>query len=348
VIAPQNMTDLDRYAVDQYLMRGGTLFVAAGNYQLSQDQFTGGIALSPVESGLQEMLEAYGVKVEPSLVMDTQNASIAIPVTRNVGGVIVQEIQGLNYPFFVDIRQDGMRRDHPILTNLTAVTLNWASPLTLDEDREATTLLKSSSNTWTRTNLDIQPDLERYPELGFPVEGEQHSYPLAALVEGSFDSFFKDKPSPFETPASEQGDQAGADAETETASAGLIESSPPSARLIVVGSSEFLNDTVSQFSLGLGRDTGLEAQQFIQNMVDWATEDTDLLAIRSRGTTRVLDPLSDRDETIWEVLNYAFALVSVVVIGLLWLVRKRTEKPMVLVPQDGAVNVTQELQESAS
>ncbi len=32
VIAPQNMTDKERYAIDQYLMRGGSVIVGAGNY----------------------------------------------------------------------------------------------------------------------------------------------------------------------------------------------------------------------------------------------------------------------------------------------------------------------------
>jgi len=36
VIAPQNMSDKERYAIDQYLMRGGSVIVGAGNYSIAQ------------------------------------------------------------------------------------------------------------------------------------------------------------------------------------------------------------------------------------------------------------------------------------------------------------------------
>src|SRR5207244_1385265 len=54
IVGPQNMTDKERYAVDQFLMRGGSVFVAAGNYQMSVGQ-SGGLDLQPVANGLQDM-----------------------------------------------------------------------------------------------------------------------------------------------------------------------------------------------------------------------------------------------------------------------------------------------------
>ncbi len=234
VVAPQNMTDADRFAIDQYLMRGGAVVVAAGNYALNPDPMTGQLAISPIADVLREMLAQYGLSVEQSLVMDRQNEPFPVPVTRNLGGVQVQEIQALNYPFFVDIRQNGMDTKSPMLANLPAVTLNWASPITVDTaknaNRQVTTLLQSSPNSWLRTDTNIQPDQQQYPDLGFPVEGEQKSYPLAVSVQGVFDSAFKGKPSPL---AAQPTPPAGVD-ETHPApppppapnSIGVIDSSP--------------------------------------------------------------------------------------------------------------------------
>ena len=59
-------------------------------------------------------------------------------------------------------------------------------------------LLRSSANSWLRTLPDATPVLQAYPELGFPVEGERAVRTLAVSVRGSFDSYFKDRPSPFE------------------------------------------------------------------------------------------------------------------------------------------------------
>lgn len=339
VVAPQNMTDNERYAIDQFLMRGGSVVVSAGNYVLNPDPMTGNLGIQPVEGGLNEMLDSYGISLGQSLVMDPQNEPFPVQVTRNAGGVQVREIQAISYPFFVDVRPDGMDRQSPILSNLPAVTLNWASPLTIDETKNAgrkvDILLQSSSASWLRTDTDIQPNLDQYPDLGFPIEGEQTSHPLAVSVQGSFESFFKDKPNPLEAPPADAGTD-GAPAQTETPPnvVGTIDSSPDTARLVVIGSAEFLNDIVFNISSNLTRDRYLNSLQFMQNTVDWSVEDLDLLTIRSRGTSaRVLAPMTERQQATWEYANYALALLAVIAIGVIWRIRQRNEMPMELVPQ---------------
>jgi ABC-2 type transport system permease protein len=339
VIAPQGMTDTDRYAIDQFLMRGGSVVVAAGNYIVNPDQFTGNLGVQPVSDGLRDMLASYGITVEESMVLDPQNEPFPVQIARNVGGLQVREIQALDYPFFVDIRADGMDRSNPILASLPAVTMNWVSPITVDEaqnaERQVEILLQSSPGSWLRTNTDIQPNQELYPELGFPVEGEQKSYPLAVAVQGRFESFFKGKPSPLEAAPESSGDGA-VPTVTEPPSpsgVGTIESSPETARLIVVGSAEFMNDLVFNLSSSLSGDRYQNSLQFMQNAVDWSVEDLDLLTIRSRGSAaRVLAPLNESQQSFWEYLNYGLALVSLVAIGLIWRTRQQNERPMELIP----------------
>ncbi|GIV81914.1 MAG: hypothetical protein KatS3mg051_1268 [Anaerolineae bacterium] len=221
VIAPENLTDVQRYAIDQYLMRGGTVFVAAGNYKINVDYFSGGLTLQPIEGNLQEMLAHYGVTVEKSVVLDPQNLPFPLQVTRTVGGFQVQEIRALDYPFFVDVRQNNMERGNPIMAQLPALMMTWASPVTVstpaedDEtasNRKVTTLFTSSNRSWTTTDTNIQPNTDIYPQYGFPVGSEQRSYPLAVVVEGTFESFFKGKPSPFEATA--EGEEATAETST--------------------------------------------------------------------------------------------------------------------------------------
>ncbi len=334
VIAPQGMTDQERYAVDQFLMRGGAVVVAAGNYMLNPDPFTGNLGVQLVEGGLGEMLESYGVTVEQALVLDPQNEPFPIQIARNLGDLQVREIQAIDYPFFVDVRPDGMDRESPILANLPAVTVNWASPVVVDEtknaERQVTTLLKSSPGSWLRTNPDIQPDLERYPQLGFPVEGEPQTYPLAVSVQGVFDSYFKDKPLPLAEPDADTDSTAQPTDQQTTI--GTIETSPETARLVVIGSAEFLNDIVFDLSASLTRDRYLNSLQFMQNTVDWSVEDLDLLTIRSRGTSaRVLVPLTDSQQSFWEGVNYVLALLALIGIGLIWRTQQRNEQPMELV-----------------
>ena len=338
VVAPQGMSDWERFAIDQYLMRGGALIMAAGNYAIAPDQFTGSLALRPLEGNLQEMLDAYGVQVGEELVMDPQNEPFPVPVIREVAGFQVQEVQALDYPFFVDIRPDGMDSESPIVANLPALTLNWASPLTVDQiknmDRQVTVLLQSSKDSWLRTNVDIQPNFDLYPDLGFAREGEAEPHTLAVSIQGIFDSTFEDIPAPI---AAE--DEFGVDGAT-TPAAGVIRTSPESARLVVIGSAEFLDDIVFDISSSLTRDRYLNSLQFIQNSVDWSVEDLDLLSIRSRGrATRVLSPAAESQQSFWEGLNYAIALLSLIGIGIVWNARRRNEQPMDLIPPKTATEI---------
>jgi ABC-2 type transport system permease protein len=344
VIAPQGMTDKELFAIDQYLMRGGAVILAAGNYVLSPQQLGGGIMMQTVEGGVNELLKSYGIEVQDALVMDPQNEPFPVQVPRNAGGVSVVEIRQINYPFFVDVRSDGMAADSPIVASLPAITLHWASPVEVDEeknqDRKTIVLLQSSPASWLRSDSDVNPDLQTYPEYGFPVEGDQGRRPLAVSVQGAFESYFKDRPSPFEGgaevpeplgPTSPDQPSTGPEANAEPV-LGTIDVSPESSRLVVVGSAEFVDDTVLEISRSLSQDRYLLNLQFIQNAVDWSVEDEDLLSIRSRGTyARLLQDLDSEQRSLWEGLNYAAALIGVVVIGIIWDVRRRGEEPMELV-----------------
>jgi len=334
IIAPQGMTDKERFAIDQYLMRGGSVVAAAGNYGITFDQFAGGLGLKPLEDGLREMLASYGIQVEESLVMDSQNEPFPIPIVRQVGGFQVQEIQAIEYPFFVDVRADGMAPESPIVSNLPAVTLNWTSPITIDEEknaeRQVTTLLQSSPESWTRTDINIQPDFELYPDLGFLMGDDKQSYTLAVSVQGIFESYFKDQPSPFTKSVTETE-------MVQDPMPGTIESSPETARLVVIGSAEFVDDAVFNISSQLAPDRYLGSLKLVQNAVAWSTEDLDLLDIRARGTyARVLAPLTEREQSVWEGVNYTAALLGLIVIAILSNTRRRNEQPMMLLPPDDA------------
>jgi ABC-2 type transport system permease protein len=336
LVSPQDLDDKARYAIDQYLMRGGAVVVATSNYMLTYDPYTGSLALQPIQGGINDLLETYGVKIDKPLVMDQQNEPFPMPVERQVNGMAIREIQALNYPFFADIRADGMDRTSPIVSKLSAVTLNWPSPVVADaaknQGRQVTTLLKSSPNSWLRTDPNINPDLVKYPGVGFPVEGQMASQPLAVAVRGAFPSFFAGKPSPLAQPIPTAAPNQPTPAPVAQVG-GAIESSPESARLVVVGSADFLTDAIFQVSSSLGADRYLNSLQLAQNAVDWSAEDLDLLGIRARGTiARVLKPLTAGQERFWEGLNYGLALLALISIGVIWRIWRRREKPMTLTP----------------
>jgi len=319
IIAPQNLTELEQYAIDQFLMRGGAVIMAVNSYKLDADPYQGYLTLSPVDTGLKEMLSSYGIDVQDLLVMDTQNAAFPVAVNRDVGGVQVQEIQAIDYPYFIDVRPSMMASDSLIVSGLPAISMDWASPVQVNkdqiQDREVTTLLSSSSDAWTSTDTNIQPDFDTYPDLGFPPSDSKSTYPLAISMTGTFDSYFKDKPVPTTTNADG----------TESAASGLvtINQSSTSSRLVVFGGAGFIDDFPLQLSSRLTQDYVVNNLSLLQNAVDWSVEDTDLLSIRSRGSsTRVLMSLDTKEQTFWEVGIYVIEAFLLVGLYLYWQYRK--------------------------
>jgi len=149
---------------------------------------------------------------------------------------------------------------------------------------------------------------------------------LAVVIQGSFESAFSGKPSPLATTSS-----TATTAMTQTM--GTITTSPAAARLVVVGSSEFLDDIIFSLSSQLSGERYQNNLKLIQNAVAWATEDLDLLSIRARGTSvRVLAALDDQQRSMVEAANYVVAFLALIAVSVVGSVRRRNEKPMALVP----------------
>jgi ABC-2 type transport system permease protein len=327
---------MEAYAIDQYLMKGGSVILAVSPYMLDADYMSGSLTLTPIISGLEGMLNSYGVDVQPLLVMDTQNAPFPVAVNRKVGQFQVQEIQAVPYPFFLDVRPDKMDPENLVVSGLPTVSMNWSSPVQIISDQPqpytTTVLMSSSDQSWTSASTNIQPDFALYPETGFAVGESKSSYPLAVSLVGTFNSFFREKPVPVQT--NPDGSQ------TEPSSLTTIQQSSAESRLIVFGSSGFLDDFPLQLSSRLSQDYVVNNLRLLQNAVDWAVEDTDLLSIRSRGAaTRVLIPLNKKQQTFWEVGIYVIEIILLAGLVIYWQVKRRKNQAVsILIEKDQVVD----------
>jgi ABC-2 type transport system permease protein len=348
VVAPQNLTNVELYAIDQYLMRGGSVVMSASADKVDVDPYFGGLMMFPVEGGVKDLLASYGIMMSDAVVMDTQNEPFPVTVNRDVNGYQVQDIQSIPYPYFLDMRPATMDLKSPIMANLPTVTMHWASPIELDPNlnagRQTDILMSSNSTSWLAPDVNIMPDLKTYPDLGFAPGVNPNSYPLAVSVVGSFKSYFAGQARPIAvtpTPSdpyaqslqpTEIPTPEGATPEPAPVST-TIGQSPDTSRLVVIGSNFFVDDFVLNLSSRLSQDRYVNNLRFLQNAVDWAVEDQDLLAIRSRGTyTHLLNALTDQQQWFWEVLNYGIALLALIGIYVFWQLRKRNERPMQLLP----------------
>ncbi len=323
--APRELTPKQQFAVDQFLMKGGSVALLTSPYTVARTP--AGLAASRYTSGLEPLLEHYGVTVRKTLVLDPRNEPFPVFVNRKAGAFTVRELQLVPYPYFVDVRGAGLNQDNPITARLPQLTVSWASPLTLPDDEPGATtttpLLTSSDASWVSDSLKVHPDYKVHPKLGFEKEGQPQGHVLAAVVEGVFRSYYTGRESPLlareegeEKPAPSSGEEAQAPAEEDVpVVTGMIDKSPESARLILIGSNEAFTDQTLQLSRAAANDRFVNSLQFLENVVDWALEDRALLSIRSRAHfARTLVPMTREQKAFWEYLNYAIVLVGLALI----------------------------------
>lgn len=333
VVDPSSLSEKAVFAIDQFLMRGGTVVVAAGNYRATLTPQA--LSAMPIRSGLADWLAHHGVTIDESMVMDPQNAAFPLPVTREVAGFRFQDVRMLDYPYFVDVRGDGLNQDVPFTSASRQLTMAWASPVDVDTeanvDRSVTTLLESSDGSWRSASTDIMPSLGAEGGVAYVPEGEQQANTLGVMLEGRFESFFDESPLvedalPEEDLMGEDGDDAEDVSAVEDVSSeedpdtlgtvtALIEKSPESARLIVLGSASFVADQTVRMVGSADGTIYTGSLELMANIVDWAVEDESLLGIRGRGHfNRTLDPMSEEQQRIWEYVNYALALAGLGVV----------------------------------
>jgi len=327
VLSPKELGEKARFAVDQFLMRGGTVVVAGSPRQVSVSRRQG-VRVSQTGTGLGDWMARYGVEIGDRFVLDSQSGSLTLP-TRSGGRM---RMRTLDYPYFIDVRRDGMA-DVPMLASLDQLTMAWMSPITLNDDkvgnREVTRLIRSSPASWTSSETDVVPKIDGNAALDKPGPDKRGRQTLGVMLEGNFQSAFKGKESPLlgsdkgSASASEgassgdgsSGSSSKEKSKDDTQVSSVIEESAASSRLIVLGSGNFLSDSAQQIISRARQSQYIAAPELVQNLIDWSLEDPGMLALRGETRSgRPLIPLSDGERRAWETGNYAAALAGLLVV----------------------------------
>ncbi|MBX9670264.1 MAG: Gldg family protein [Candidatus Obscuribacterales bacterium] len=311
LLAPDKMKEKELFAIDQFLMRGGTVILSTSPFDVDFEKELSGRRL---DSGMIDWLKHYGINTEQTMILDPKNSSFPIPMERELGDYVVQETRMVPYPYFVDVRSDGMDKVSGIMSGIHQLTVNWPSPLTVDETKfkgsSVIKLLYSSPESWTSDSIEIQPDFKKNEKFGFEEHGKRERKLLACAVEGQLESYYKGKKPPEAEPTRKQN---------EAAVNSVVEKSTGTSRLIVFSSNAFLSDEMLQLATAATGTVYLTPISVVANAIDWALGDRDLLTIRGRGHfSRPLTPLPDNFQMVFEYANYGVALFALFIV---WVVR---------------------------
>ena len=300
VAGPTRLTEQDKYAIDQYIMKGGKVVFLIDIVTIPPE---GAAQASYRETNLIDMLENYGVRVTKNLVLDRFN----VPITFQTGYTILKA----PYPFYVKVvkEENGFNPDNPIVKQCSSMVFPWVSALEplkdSHKDLQFTVLTQSSQYSWLQKGMyDLNP-LQQF----MPQPEDIKPYPLAMLVNGKFKSFFVDKEIPLLKQSVEEGKTHEEKQET-------IKQCEKGNQILVVANARFINDNY----------TGIPGNiEFFLNAVDWFTWGKDLIGVRSRMVLdRSLPFLSEQQKTAIKFANLGAVPILLALFGIIrFYIRKK-------------------------
>ena len=292
VAGPRDLPEPARFALDQFLMRGGRAVFLVDHFEIPE----GSLTAVPTESGVHDLLERYGVKVARDVVGEPR---LNAPAAFSSGFMQFR----IAYPWWLRVPGAALDREHPVTARLESIVLPWTSSLEPAVPAAggvtSTVLARSSKEAFVVSgNYDFSPQPRREVD---PSRTAAADRPLIVLLTGRFPSFWRDKVPPTQPPGGRSPKFRAESIETS---------------ILVVGTSRLAEpEFLRQFP---------ENGTFLLNAVDWMTLGPELIGIRSRAADqRQLPPVSDQAKSFIKILNIIVVPLLIALLGILRLNARR-------------------------
>ncbi|WP_299061577.1 gliding motility-associated ABC transporter substrate-binding protein GldG [uncultured Polaribacter sp.] len=292
-------TDKEKFVLDQFITNGGKTLWMIDNVQADQDSLanSGKMLAYPRDLGLTNLLFAYGIRINTSLIKDLYSAKIPVAT-----GQVANQPQFKNLDWFYHPLVNG-NPNNTITKNVSPVRLKFANQIdTLKNNIKKTPLLVSSLLTQkvgTPKIIELQSIADEVIETDY--KGGHQLF--AVLLEGSFNSAYKNRVKPFKTPL-------------------LQEQSKPNKMIVISDGDIGKNQILKGQPYDLARDKWTNQQfgnkDFLLNAVDYLLDDAGLLALRNKTLKiKMLDKQKAyKERTFWQFLNLILPLILLISFGI--------------------------------
>ena len=315
IISPQTaFSDVERFVIDQYIMRGGTVLWALDGVRFSEQvlQQEGYTPVVALDLGLTEMLFRYGVRVNPALVQDIQCLSIPVNVSTDPEQPNLQPMPWTFAPLL--LTSEGS----PITRGLGQVMSTFVSPIDAvggDDGIEKRILLATS----TASRVTASPGEVNLSDMNPDLNAFQYQYvPVAVSLEGMFGSAYAHRMVPEGVESQESRVES------------IIKRSVKTRQVVIGSGSILVNETQRSTPLPMGYDrySGMQFsnRDFIVNALLWMTDSEGLISLREKTVTMRL--LNDRRAHGQRAQVQLISTVSPVALlaligGIVFVIRKR-------------------------
>lgn len=328
--AKESFSDWELFQIDQFLMKGKSLALFVNSFNEIQQQNRRGFGgmnqpyYLPINSGLEKLLGHYGVDVKKSYVMDE-----SCYINRDT------QAGEMPYYFVPIIKNQNINKQIGFMKNIKELISIKISPLEINEDTvkknelTARTLFSSSKDSWEmKGRINLMPMFIQKPEKS----DEMRSMPLAVLLEGSFPSYFADKPVPEKPKKEEKESEEGTEKKKEeqtvikseiSGQQGVIKKGKPG-RIFVMGTAEMLKDNIIDERVSPLNST------FVMNTLDYLNNRQDIAILRAKNQR--FNPLKDSKwitNFIIKLINIGGLPLGIIIFGMIVWMRRKSRRKMI-------------------
>lgn len=310
-------SEKDLFKIDQYVMNGGSVLWMIDKLQVTlQDINEAQFFVPPIyDLNLDDIFFKYGIRMNPDLILDLECTRIP-----QVVGQQGEKVQTELYPWYYHPLV-AFKSNNPIVKNLDRVNFKFVSsidtlqPRPSDEKPLHKEVLLSSSqySRYQITPVRLNFEILKYPPK--PEQFDKGTLPIAVLVEGSFDSFYKNR-------VSESMSNTLKDIGLEFVEKGKY------ARQIFISDGDVAknaynaeNNQLSPLGYNTWEKKTFEGNRtFILNCIEYLTDKSGLIEARSKEIK--LRPLNkikvEAEKSFWQFINIALPLILIFLFGILY------------------------------
>lgn len=279
----ETFTDAEKQVLDQFITNGGKTLWLIDQVSAEMDSLynpSGATLAFPRDLNLNDMFFKYGIRINPDIIKDEQGSAIKLATGEQGSATQFQEF---NWKFAPQVYPNSL---HPIVKNLGGIKFDFSNPIDTLKNGIKKTILLQSSQYSKKIGTPAEINLNIVAETTTPADYlKKGNLPLAVLLEGSFQSMFKNRVLPFE--------------QKTFLATGKVN------KMIVISDGDLIKNQLDKnfqpVELGYDQRSGnlYDNKDFLINCVNYLLDDNGLINIRSKD----LDlPLLDK-EKVYE--NYS-------------------------------------------
>ncbi|MGA0231553.1 MAG: gliding motility-associated ABC transporter substrate-binding protein GldG [Saprospiraceae bacterium] len=320
----EQLNERSQFIIDQYIMNGGNVIWLIEQFYINLDSINNNKVYvpRPVDHGLDDMFFKYGIRINRDVVLDLENTKIP-----QVYGMSGDRAQQQLFPWVFHPLLQG-NQESSLVRNIDRVASYFPSTIeVLDspESRNSTVLLTSSqySRYQVYPSINISFETLRLPQK---PEAYNKSYlPVAVMIEGTFNSYFKNRVSQVMMDGLRQINMDFKESSTSSKQAFIGDAD------IIKNLYDPATNRISPIGFNKWEGYTYEGNEdFIINTIDYMLDDYGLIEARSKSfKLRLLDQVRLKKEKLkWQAFNIALPVALVIILGLLftyWRRRKYTD-----------------------